>query len=111
MSFLQEKFGFLRGADINQGVKEYRETSGAILLDVRTPQEYQMGHIPDSKNVPLSELSRISSVAGEKTIPLFVYCQSGARSRQAVSELQRIGYLNVKNIGGISAYNGKVESV
>ena len=45
-------FNFLRGPDINQGVKEYGETGGALLLDVRTPQEYRAGHIPGSKNIP-----------------------------------------------------------
>ena len=100
---------FLRGPDIDQGVREYGETPGALLLDVRTPQEYREGHIPGSKNVPLQELGRVSEAAGGKETPIFVYCHSGARSRQAVGELQRMGYLHVKNIGGISAYTGKVE--
>ena len=39
-------FDFLRGPDIDQGVKEYGGTEGAVLLDVRTPQEYREGHIP-----------------------------------------------------------------
>ena len=43
-------FDFLRSSDIKEGLKEYSETSGAILLDVRTSQEYQSGHIPGSKN-------------------------------------------------------------
>ena len=104
-------FDFLRGADIDQGVKAYRETNGAILLDVRTPQEYREGHIPGSKNIPLQEIGRISGIAGKKNTSLFVYCHSGARSRRAAGELQRMGYLHVKNIGGISAYTGKVESL
>ncbi len=103
-------FDFLHGPDIGQGVKEYGETDGAVLLDVRTPQEYREGHIPGSRNVPLQELGRVSAVAAEKDMPLFVYCHSGGRSRQAVDELRRMGYLNVKNIGGIAAYTGKVES-
>ena len=104
-------FSFLRGPCIDQGVKECGETRGAVLLDVRTPQEYQNGHIPGSKNVPLQEIGRVSAVVREKDTPLFVYCHSGARSRQAVGELQRMGYLHVKNIGGIAAYTGEVESV
>lgn len=103
-------FDFLRSSDINEGIKEYSETSGAVLLDVRTPQEYQTGHIPGSKNIPLQEIRRVSTAIPDKDTPLFVYCHSGARSRQAVGELQRMGYLRVKNIGGISAYTGKVES-
>ena len=39
-------FDFLTGSDINKGITEYKGTSGAILLDVRTPQEYTEGHIP-----------------------------------------------------------------
>ena len=102
-------FDFLRSPDIKEGLKEYSETSGAILLDVRTSQEYQSGHIPGSKNIPLQEIKQISAAIPDKNAPLFVYCHSGARSRQAVGELQRMGYLHVKNIGGISAYTGKVE--
>ena len=77
--------------------------------DVRTPQEYQEGHIPESKNVPLQQLDNIASVAKNKDIPLFVYCYSGSRSRQATGILQRMGYSKVNNIGGIAAYSGKVE--
>ena len=94
---------------INQGVKDYHNIPGAVLLDVRTPQEYREGHIPGSKNVPLQQLDKISSVADNKNIPLFVYCYSGGRSRQAASMLQHMGYTNVQNIGGITAYQGKVE--
>ena len=49
-------FDFLKQPDINKGVMEYRNTDGAVLLDVRTPQEYREGHIPGSKNVPLQQL-------------------------------------------------------
>lgn len=104
-------FNFLHGPDINRGVKEYHETQGAVLLDVRTRQEYQAGHIPDSKNIPLQEIGNIHMITDKKDVPLFVYCQSGARSRQATEELQRMGYMKAKNIGGISAYTGRVEEV
>ena len=79
-------------------------------MDVRTPQEYREGHIPGSKNVPLQTIDKISSVADNKNIPLFVYCYSGGRSRQAAAVLQSMGYTNVTNIGGIAAYSGKVET-
>ena len=102
-------FDFLKQPDINKGVMEYRNANGAVLLDVRTPQEYREGHIPGSKNVPLQQLDKISSVADNKSIPLLVYCYSGGRSRQAASMLQHMGYTNVQNIGGIAAYQGKVE--
>lgn len=101
-------FDFLKGADINQGVREYSETPGAVLLDVRTPQEYQAGHIPGSRNLSLQEIGKIGTLAGPET-PLFVYCHSGARSGQAVGALTRMGYTGAKNIGGIMSYKGEVE--
>lgn len=102
-------FDLFRQPDINQGVEEYRAVPQAILLDVRTPEEYRGGHVPGSRNLPLQQIEKINSIAEKKETPLFVYCQSGARSRQAVSLLQRMGYENVNNIGGMAAYRGKVE--
>lgn len=102
-------FDFLRQPDINQGVKEYKTASDAVLVDVRTVQEYREGHIPESRNVPLQQLDKIASVAKNKDVQLFVYCYSGSRSRQAASILRQMGYTNVNNIGGIAAYSGKVE--
>ena len=101
-------FDFLKGTDINQGLKEYRETPGAVLLDVRTPEEYREGRIPESVNLPLQTLNRADAVIEDKHTPVFVYCYSGSRSRQAAGLLGRMGYTRVKNLGGIAAYTGKV---
>ncbi len=100
---------FLKQPDINQGVKTYQAVPGAVLLDVRTPQEYREGHIPGSRNVPLQTIDEVAAVTENKDAALFVYCYSGARSRQAMRQLQHLGYSNVSNIGGIAAYSGKVE--
>ena len=102
-------FDFFKHPDINQGVQEYKNAAGAVLLDVRSPQEYREGHIPGSQNVPLQQLDKVEEVTENKDTVLYVYCHSGARSRQAVSLLQAMGYTNVHNIGGIAAYSGKVE--
>lgn len=102
-------FDFFKHPDINQGVQEYKNAAGAVLLDVRTPQEYREGHIPGSQNVPLQQLDKVEEVTENKDTVLYVYCRSGARSRQAVSLLKHMGYTNVHNIGGIAAYSGKVE--
>lgn len=102
-------FDFIKQPDINQGVKECEAAPGAILLDVRTPQEYGEGRIPGSKNVPLQKLDAVDAVVKDKDAPLFVYCYSGARSRQAVGILKNMGFHNARNIGGIAAYSGKVE--
>ena len=102
-------FDFFKQPDVNRGIEEYQRTSGAVLLDVRTPEEYLSGHIPGSKNIPLQTIDRVGSVAENKDTALYVYCQSGARSRQAAGMLKQMGYTNVNNIGGIAAYAGKVE--
>ena len=96
-------FDFLRSPDINQGLKDYSAVPGAVLLDVRTPQEYREGH------VPLQSREQAAGVISDKSTPVFVYCYSGSRSSQAVSRLIKMGYQNVKNIGGIASYSGKVE--
>jgi len=99
---------FLRSADINEGVSEYKKTKGSILLDVRTAEEYRGGHIEGSVNIPLDKINLIENTIKDKSTPIYVHCLSGARSGQAVSYLKRIGYTNVTNIGGISSYRGKV---
>ena len=102
-------FDFFKQPDINQGVQEYKNAAGAVLLDVRSPQEYREGDIPGSQNMPLQQLDKVEEVTENKDTVLYVYCRSGARSRQAVSLLKHMGYTNVHNIGGIAAYSGKVE--
>jgi len=101
-------FDFFRTADINDGVAEYKKTEGAVLLDVRTAEEYRGGHIDGSINLPLDRIHLAENIVKDKSTPLFVHCYSGSRSGQAVSYLKRMGYTNTTNIGGISSYRGKV---
>ncbi|MBQ9061431.1 MAG: rhodanese-like domain-containing protein [Eubacterium sp.] len=94
--------------DINAGIKEFESTPNALLYDVRETDEYAAGHIPGSVNMPLSTLAE-AKLPEDKNVPLYVHCLSGARSSKAVKYLQMQGYTNVKNIGGINAYKGKIE--
>lgn len=76
----------------------------AVLLDVRSPAEYAAGHIWDAILLPLSAVAlNIDRVAPEKSSPIIVYCQSGARSASARQHLLQIGYRNVVNGGGLHA--------
>ena len=102
-------FDFLKGTNINDEVKRFKETEGAVLLDVRTREEYGQGRIPGSIKIPIQEMKKAESLLPEKETPLFVYCLSGGRSGQAVSMLKSMGYRNVSNIGGISGYKGLIE--
>ena len=95
--------------DIDAGVEVYQMTKNAVLIDVRTKEEYDQGHIPNSINLPLSELDQIVREVPDKNTPLFVYCQSGSRSARAVKSMKKAGYVDVTNIGGILYYHGSVE--
>ena len=101
-------FDFLKETDFNEGIEIYKNTKDAVLLDVRTQQEYLEGRVPGSWNIPLQELKKVERLV-DKAVPLFVYCLSGARSRMAAAQLQQMGYASVTNLGGISSYRGKVE--
>ena len=97
---------FFNKTIINDAVEEYRNTPGTVLLDVREADEFRSGHIPGAVNVPLSAIEQVK-LAKDK--PLCVYCLRGTRSKQAVSYLKRMGYQNVRSIGGITSYKGQVE--
>lgn len=102
-------FDNLMGPDLRQGLAEYEKTPGAVLLDVRTPEEYAGGHVAGSRNLPLQAIVNVEDEIPEKDTPVFVYCQSGGRSRRAAAFMEKIGYTNVKNIGGLAGYNGPLE--
>lgn len=102
-------FDFFSGPDINRGLEQFRETPGALLLDVREEYEYAAGHLPGSRSLPLSRIREIGTLAPDRTAPLFLYCLSGARSGQAAALLRGMGYGSVTNIGGISGYRGETE--
>ena len=91
---------------INKGVKEYRTTPGAVLIDVREPGEFAAGHIPGAVNMPLSGSRNLSF---DKDTPLYLYCLRGSRSLKASAILKGQGYTNVKSIGGITGYKGELE--
>ena len=105
MAFFDKLFS---RSDINASVEEFRNTPGAYLIDVRTGPEYEAGHIEGSINVPLHSIHFIVNHVRDINAPLFVYCQSGARSGQATSMIKEMGYKNVKNIGGVNRYKGKL---
>ena len=76
--------------------------SGYIIIDARTQEEYDQGHIPGAILIPEYEIADRS----EKELPdkeqlILVYCRSGRRSKIAAEELVKLGYTNVKEFGGI----------
>jgi len=77
---------------------------GALLVDVRTPGEFNSGHLPGAKLIPVGQVAaRISEFGEDKSRPIVVYCKSGGRSGKAEKTLRANGYLNVVNGGGYNA--------
>ena len=95
---------FLKRPDINAGVEKFRQTKDAVLIDVRTEEEYAERKIEGSINLPLQEIEKITSVVPSKTTPVFLHCRSGKRSGKAEKILKKMGYISVENIGGIINY-------
>ena len=105
MGFLDKLFN---RTDINIAVEQFQATPGAFLIDVRTGPEYEAGHIEGAINVPLNSIHFIVNHVRDITAPVYVYCQSGARSGQAVSMIREMGYKSVTNIGGVNRFKGKL---
>ena len=81
-----------------------------ILLDVRTQEEYDGGHIPKSILIPVSELeNRVLHELTDKEARIFVYCAAGARSLTACEKLVNLGYTNVYHLGGIVDWKYEIE--
>ena len=76
---------------------------GAVLLDVRRPDEFAAGHLPGAVNIDVTSPDFARRVAAlEKTQPTYVYCRSGARSAKAAEQLTKAGFGQVHNmLGGV----------
>lgn len=99
------------GADVSvQEAFKMWQNKEAVVIDVRTPEEYRQGHIPGVVNIPLDQLS---ARAGEvpTTAAVLLICRSGNRSGQGTSLLRARGFANVYNVaGGMNEWPGPVVS-
>lgn len=102
-------FGLFTKPDINQYVNTFKKTDNAVLLDVRTKEEYKQIKIPGSINIELDRIEEFIAKFPDKNISAFVFCRSGSRSAMAAAYLKKMGYKNAVNIGGILDYSGDVE--
>ena len=85
------------------------QTSGAQLIDVRTPGEYDLGHIPGAVNVPVDTLQS-EAANWDRSKTYVVYCASGARSAQAVDIMTSMGFKNIDHFNkGIVAWTGALD--
>ncbi len=82
------------------GLVKQKIEAGAVIVDVRTPEEFRDGAYPGALNIPVSNLAgRLSEIPKDK--PVVLYCASGARSASAARTLKQAGYADVINAGGL----------
>ena len=83
---------------------------GYIILDVRTQEEYDEGHIPGAIVISHEEITeKAEGVLTDKDQLILVYCRSGRRSKIAAEALAALGYTNIKEFGGIIDWPYEVE--
>jgi rhodanese-related sulfurtransferase len=82
--------------------------SGAVIVDVRTPEEYRLGHIKGSKNFPLDSIQRKVDELKRGGVPVITVCRSGARSGMAKSILAAAG-IEVYNGGSWNGLQAKIQ--
>lgn len=87
-------------AVISRREAERLQAAGALLLDVRSPQEFAAGHMAGSVNLPVERVAAgVGRLAGEGRV-ILVYCATGERSRAAAAVLTRLGFARVYVVAG-----------
>ena len=82
-----------------------------VILDVRSLEEFNTGHIPDAVSLPIDEISdAVTFMIPDKGQIILVYCRSGIRSADAAVILSEMGYRNVFDFGGIIDWTGEIRT-
>ncbi|RAL22273.1 rhodanese-like domain-containing protein [Lujinxingia litoralis] len=99
LPIVRSRMNFIDPQEARQLVEE-----GALLLDVRTPAEFNERHIPGALNIPLQELQARQGELPEQARPIVVYCRSGNRSSQARNYLRSQGFEQVHDLGPLTRW-------
>ena len=99
-----------RKITMSDAVEMMESESNYIILDVRRPDEFAAGHIPNAVNIPNESIGadEIDELPDKDRL-ILVYCRSGNRSKQASEKLVRLGYGNIVEFGGILDWKGEIE--
>ena len=99
-----------RQITMSEAVEMMASESDYIILDVRHPDEFSAGHIPNAVNIPNESIGadEIDELPDKDRL-ILVYCRSGNRSKQASEKLVRLGYTNIVEFGGILDWKGEIE--
>lgn len=90
-------------------IEKHRDNPDFVILDVRTPEEYELGHLENSHNMDVrSDDFEDKLEKMDKSKKYFVYCKAGKRGCKAVEKMEKHGYKDVRNItGGIDKWKSK----
>ena len=100
----------IRHVSMDDIVKIMEENKDYVIVDVRTPDEYAEGHIPNAINIQNETINEtVYNKLKDKNQLILIYCRSGSRSRQAAYKMQKLGYTNIVEFGGIINWKGKIE--
>ena len=99
-----------RQISMEEAVAMMAEETGYIILDVRRPDEFAAGHIPNAINVPNESIGtdEIPELPNKDQL-IMMYCRSGRRSKEAAEKLVKLGYTNIVEFGGILDWKGEIE--
>ena len=100
-----------RQITMDEAVTMMAQETGYIILDVRRPDEFAAGHIPNAINVPNETIgtAEIPELPNKAQL-IMVYCRSGRRSKEAADKLLNLGYTNIVEFGGILDWKGEIEN-
>ena len=100
-----------RSITMDDAVTMMAQETGYIILDVRRPDEFAAGHIPNAINVPNESIGtdEIPELPNKDQL-IMVYCRSGRRSKEASAKLFKLGYTNIVEFGGILDWKGEIEN-
>lgn len=104
-----EKEATIKHVSMDDIVKIMNENDNYIILDVRTFEEYNEGHIPNAICIPNETIrdNSISELPDKEQLTL-IYCGSGNRSKQATEKLKKLGYTNLIEFSGIIDWKGEI---
>lgn len=93
-----------------EAITMMEESSNYLVVDVRTQEEYDEGHIPEAVCIPNETIEKEPpEELGDYEQILFIYCRTGRRSREAAQKLADMGYAQVYEMGGINTWPGEIE--
>ncbi len=99
-----------KSISMEEAIEMMQIETGYIILDVRTPEEFTSGHIPNAINIPNEAIDDDKILAlPDKNQLILVYCRSGNRSKQASEKLVKLGYTNIVEFGGINDWPKEIE--